>query len=102
MYKGSPVKRRYLGLYRRYRDGMVWSEAQMTVSEQERQKIEADLIAKQKRALSERMAALGRSRSPKKRRAVLKNIKKAQAAKRGKLMPAARRRESPNNRVHSG
>ena len=74
----------------------------MTVTEQERQKIEAELIAKQKRALSERMAALGRSRSPKKRRAVLQNIKKAQAAKRGKLLPKARRRVSPGSQAHSG
>jgi hypothetical protein len=59
----------------------------MTVTEEERQKILEDFKAKQKRELSERMAKLGRSRSPKKRRAVLKNIKKAQAAKRGKLMP---------------
>lgn len=58
----------------------------MTVSDEERKRIEQELIAKQKRALSERMAALGRSRSPKKRRAVLQNIKKAQAAKRGKLI----------------
>jgi hypothetical protein len=74
----------------------------MTVSEEERKKIESDLLAKQKRALSERMAALGRSRSPKKRRAVLKNIKKAQAAKRGKLLPKVRPHVSLKSPVHSG
>lgn len=74
----------------------------MTVTEEERKRIEQELLAKQKRELSERMAKLGRSRSPKKRRAVLQNIKKAQAAKRGKLLPKARRRVSPANQAHSG
>lgn len=74
----------------------------MTVTEEERKKIEQELIAKQKRELSERMAKLGRSRSPKKRRAVLQNIKKAQAAKRGKLVPAKRPRESRTGQAHSG
>ena len=59
----------------------------MTVTELEKQRILDEFKAKQKQELSARMAKLGRSRSPKKRRAVLKNIKKAQAAKRGKLLP---------------
>jgi hypothetical protein len=67
--------------------GTLLAEAKMTVTEEERKQIEAKLLAKQKLELSIRMAKLGRSRSPKKRRAVLKNIKKAQAAKRGKLLP---------------
>lgn len=74
----------------------------MTVSDEERKRIEQELLAKQKRELSERMAKLGRSRSPKKRRAVLKNIKKAQAAKRGKLIPKVRPHVSPKNQAHSG
>lgn len=74
----------------------------MTVTDEERRKIVDELLLKQKRELSARMSKLGRSRSPKKRRAVLKNIKKAQAAKRGKLMPKARRRESPDGQAHSG
>jgi hypothetical protein len=47
----------------------------------------AEYEAKKKRELSERMAKLGRTRSTKKRKAALKNIKIAQAVLHGKPMP---------------
>jgi heme exporter protein D len=59
----------------------------MTVTEAERQKIIQDIEEKRKRELSEKMRALGKIRSVKKRRAALKNVKKAQAAKWGKKFP---------------
>lgn len=58
-------------------------------------KVEAHQIAevaireykeREQRALRDRMSKLGRSRSPKKRKASLENIKKAQAARRGRML----------------
>jgi hypothetical protein len=65
-------------------------EGSMNVTKDEEQKIREkavqDLLAKQKRELSERMSKLGRIRSPKKRRAVIANAKIARAAKTKKYL----------------
>jgi hypothetical protein len=52
-----------------------------------RERAIADLLAKQKRELSEKMSKLGRIRSPAKRKAALKTVKIAQAARWGKKAP---------------
>jgi hypothetical protein len=56
----------------------------MTITEQEKQQIIDEHEAKRKRELSARMSKLGRSRSPKKRKAVTANLKKALEKKWGK------------------
>jgi hypothetical protein len=56
----------------------------MTVSESERQRILADEERRRRTELSDRMRKLGRSRSPKKRRAAQQSIKKALEARWGK------------------
>jgi hypothetical protein len=61
----------------------------MTVTKAERKRIVDEMLAKQKRELSERMSRLGRIRSPKKRKAGQKNIQKARAVKLGKVLPKA-------------
>jgi hypothetical protein len=65
-------------------------EGSMNVTKDEEQRIKEkavqDLLAKQKRELSERMSKLGRIRSPKKRRAVIANAKIARAAKTKKYL----------------
>lgn len=52
-----------------------------------RDKAVADLLAKQKRALRDRMAALGRVRSPKKLKAQRRNARIAQAVRWNKPIP---------------
>jgi hypothetical protein len=59
----------------------------MTVTEEERRAIIKEYEEKKKKELSARMAKMGRSRSPKKRRAVMKNVKLAQAARLGRPKP---------------
>jgi len=63
----------------------------MTVSDVERQRIIAEIEAKQRAELSEKMRQLGRSKSAAKRRAARKNVKKASQARK------ARKRESRND-----
>jgi 3-methyladenine DNA glycosylase Tag len=61
----------------------------MMVEKSEEQKIRdkavADLLAKQKRELSDRMAKMGRVRSDKKIKALRENAKKARAKRWGSL-----------------
>jgi hypothetical protein len=59
----------------------------MTVTDKEKREIIRQHEEQKKRELSERMAELGRSRSPAKRKAVQKNVKIAQAARFGRPRP---------------
>lgn len=59
----------------------------MTVSDEERKAIIKEYEDKKKKELSARMAKMGRSRSPAKRRAVMKNLKVALAARLGRPRP---------------
>jgi hypothetical protein len=59
----------------------------MTVTEAEKQRILYEYEQKKKKELSERMAKLGRTRSAKKRKAALRNVKIAQAARFGRPLP---------------
>jgi flagellar biosynthesis/type III secretory pathway chaperone len=62
----------------------------MTVTKDEEQRIKektvAELLARQKKELSERMAKLGRIRTPKKRKAGIKNMKAARAYRWNKIL----------------
>jgi hypothetical protein len=71
-------------LKRRLIASTVRLEAQMTVTEAERQKILDDERERQRRELSERMRKLGKVRSPKKRAAVINNLKAAHEARFGR------------------
>jgi hypothetical protein len=46
----------------------------MTITDAERQRIVDETLAEQKEKLRQRMSALGKSRSPKKRKAAIKNL----------------------------